>query len=441
MASINVRKESGLLYLDFRFRGMRCREQSLLPDTPANRKRLEALGEKVQRAINDGTFSYPLFFPESPRAKVFKAADTAIAMPPAAPTPAGAVQVAPTTPTFEAFSAVWFAEGEPRWRLRYRRMIRDRLDRVLLPQLGQRSLAEITRADVLAFRANLAKRSGRAGAPLSAKTINKWMMLLRAILNEGCDRYGLVSPIRGIRPLKQKRSEIHPFTLSEVETLIQTVRADFRSYLVVRLQTGLRTGEADGLQWDDIDFTQGTITVRRTQSRDGDGDLKTEASFRTIPMFPRVREALQTQRALRAPEATWVFTSARGSPVDAVNFTNRVWYPLLRHLGLKKRPPYQMRHTAATLMLASGENPEWVASILGHTTTEMLFRVYSRFVPNLTRNDGRAFVGLLSGHMHAPPPATSPSTDASALLAHLSPADKAALMAALAGELAARGAS
>lgn len=428
-----------MLYLDFRYRGVRCREQTLLPDTPANRKRLEALGEKVQRAINDGTFSYALFFPDSPRAKAFKVADTAIAMSPAAPTPDSAVQVAPTTPTFEAFSAVWFAEGEPRWRLRYRRMIRDRLDRVLLPQLGQRPLAEITRADVLAFRANLAKRSGRAGAPLSAKTINKWMMLLRAILNEGCDRYGLVSPIRGIRPLKQKRSEIHPFTLAEVETLIQTVRADFRPYLVVRIQTGLRTGEADGLQWEDIDFTQGTITVRRTQSRDGDGDLKTEASFRTIPMFPRVREALQTQRALSTPDATWVFTSARGKPVDAVNFTNRVWYPLLRHLGLKRRPPYQMRHTAATLMLASGENPEWVASILGHTTTEMLFRVYSRFVPNLTRNDGRAFVGLLSGHMHAPPPATSSSTDASALLAHLSPADKAALMAVLAGELAAQG--
>lgn len=436
MASINVRKESGQLYLDFRYRGVRCREQTLLPDTPANRKRLETLADKVQRAINEGTFSYPLFFPDSPRAKAFGNAETAIAMPSAAS--AGEQPVA-SSPTFEAFSAVWFSEGEPRWRLRYQRMIRDRLDRVLLPRFGQRPLAEITRADVLAFRADLAKRPGRGGALLSAKTINKWMLLLGAILNEGCDRHGLTSPSRGIKPLKQKRTEIHPFTLTEVEALIQTVRADFRPYLVLRLQTGLRTGEADGLQWEDIDFSQGTITVRRTQSRDGDGDLKTEASFRTIPMFPRVREALQTQQALRAPDATWVFTSARGNPVDAVNFTNRVWYPLLRHLGLKRRPPYQMRHTAATLMLASGENPEWVASILGHTTTEMLFRVYSRFVPNLTRNDGRAFVGLLSGHMNAPSRTTQPNADASALLSQLSPADKAKLMAALAGELASQG--
>jgi integrase len=55
-----------------------------------------------------------------------------------------------------------------------------------------------------------------------------------------------------------------------------------------------------------------------------------------------------------------------------------------------------MRHTAATLWLASGEAPEWIARQLGHTTTEMLFRVYSRYVPNLTRNDGSAMDRLLT---------------------------------------------
>ena len=55
-----------------------------------------------------------------------------------------------------------------------------------------------------------------------------------------------------------------------------------------------------------------------------------------------------------------------------------------------------MRHTAATLWLASGEAPEWIARQLGHTSTEMLFRVYSRFVPNLTRQDGSAIDRLLA---------------------------------------------
>ena len=54
-------------------------------------------------------------------------------------------------------------------------------------------------------------------------------------------------------------------------------------------------------------------------------------------------------------------------------------------LGLKPRRAYQTRHTAATLWLSAGENPEWIARQLGHSTTEMLFRVYSRYIPNVTR--------------------------------------------------------
>lgn len=75
--------------------------------------------------------------------------------------------------------------------------------------------------------------------------------------------------------------------------------------------------------------------------------------------------------------------------------TKRVWYPLLSYLGLTKRRPYQTRHTAATLLLASGENPEWVARLLGHSSTEMLFNVYSRYIPNATRQDGSAFDRLI----------------------------------------------
>jgi integrase len=63
---------------------------------------------------------------------------------------------------------------------------------------------------------------------------------------------------------------------------------------------------------------------------------------------------------------------------------------------LKRRNPYQTRHTAATLWLASGESPEWIARQMGHSNTKMLFTVYSRYVPNLTRQDGSAFERLLA---------------------------------------------
>ena len=58
-------------------------------------------------------------------------------------------------------------------------------------------------------------------------------------------------------------------------------------------------------------------------------------------------------------------------------------------------------------MLASGENPEWIARIMGHANTQMLFTVYSRFVPNLTRSDGLAITGLINSRDEPPVPAST----------------------------------
>ncbi len=397
MASVFCRKDTGLLLLDFRWQGQRCREHTLLPNTPANRARLESLAKRIERAIQQGTFRYADFFPNSRRAHTEPAISEA-AMPSGIATPVA------SSPMFSEFAETWFAECVPRWRKRHRECMRDRLDKIFCPFFGTKRLAEITRADLLAFRAEIAKRRGRGGRSLSGRSINKQMQQLNAILNEGCDRYGLRSPVRGIKPLKQKRFDVQPFSLDEVERLIDTVRSDYKPYLTVRCLTGLRTGEADGLQWQDVDFNRGVIKVERAHSRDGDEQLKTESSRREIPMVPPVRAALIEQRSRAVEGCAWVFHTMHGKPIDAVNFTNRVWYPLLRHLGMTLRPPYHMRHTAATLMLASGENAEWVARVLGHATTEMLFRVYSRFVPNLTRQDGRAFAGLINSYSAEPKP-------------------------------------
>ena len=69
---------------------------------------------------------------------------------------------------------------------------------------------------------------------------------------------------------------------------------------------------------------------------------------------------------------------------------------MLEDLEIPYRRPYDTRHTAATLMLAAGESPEWIARQLGHANTKMLFSVYSSFVPNLTRNDGSAMDRLIT---------------------------------------------
>lgn len=250
---------------------------------------------------------------------------------------------------------------------------------------------------MLAFRAELSKTVTARGKPLSNTRINKIMGFGRQILNEAADRYEFRRSFQGIKPLKQKKPDIHPFTLDEVNRILQTVRLDYRNYLAVRFWTGLRTGEANALRWDRIDFDNNVILVRDTLMRGQlQGGTKTYESSRDVPMLQPVRDALLDQRR-RVPEGVeWVFCTRRGSPIDNQNFTKRVWAPLLEELGLKYRRPYQTRHTAATLMLGAGEAPEWIARVLGHTTTEMLFRVYSRYVPNLTRQDGSAMARLLA---------------------------------------------
>jgi integrase len=85
------------------------------------------------------------------------------------------------------------------------------------------------------------------------------------------------------------------------------------------------------------------------------------------------------------------FSIKRGGPSTSPP-CGGVWYPGLRRAGLRRRTMYQTRHTYATLMLATGENPEWIAKQLGHTSIQMLFQRYAKFVPNVTHRDGTAFL-------------------------------------------------
>jgi integrase len=165
----------------------------------------------------------------------------------------------------------------------------------------------------------------------------------------------------------------------------------------------MRSGEAHGLKWRYVDFERRQILVRESFTHGEQDGIKTDGSMREISMSQQVYNALKAQEKLTRHLGDYVFCSRNGLPIDLHNFVARIWNPLLDHLRLERRRPYQMRHTAATLWLAAGENPEWIARQLGHATTEMLFRVYSRFVPNLTRRDGSAFERMLASGPHDPP--------------------------------------
>ncbi len=410
MASIRKRSDTGLLFIDFYYQGVRCREQTALPDNAANRRKIQKLIDKIEADISLGSFDYRRYFPNSRNAEKSDAAALAagvagLAQPagarPASTAPSSQGPIPPTvpaTPPLRDFADTWFAEKEVEWRRSHRRGIRDILDRKLFPRFGEMEVGRITKAQILAFRAELAKVQARGkDKPLSRPRINKILNPLRQILNEAADRFDFRTPFQGIKQLRVPRIDVDPFSLDEVKTILDRVRPDFRNYFTLRFFTGMRTGEADGLKWKYVDFERRLILVRETVVAGREEYTKTDGSQRDIQMSQIVFDALKSQEKATRNVSAFVFCTGAGTPLAHKNVTCRVWYPLLRHLGFKSRRPYQCRHTAATLWLACGESPEWIARQLGHTTTEMLFRVYSRFVPNLTRRDGSAFERLITG--------------------------------------------
>ncbi len=169
--------------------------------------------------------------------------------------------------------------------------------------------------------------------------------------------------------------------------------------MLVLHYTGMRTAEIDGLKWKFVDFERRQILIRETVVDGHDDTTKTPESVRAIEMSSLVYKALREQHTVTGGLSKYVFCTRNGSPLQHRNVTKRVWTPTLRRLGMNLRRPYQTRHTAATLWLAAGENPEWIARQMGHVNTRMLFTVYSRFVPNITRNDGSAIERLLESRI------------------------------------------
>ncbi|MCF9046574.1 Arm DNA-binding domain-containing protein [Acinetobacter nectaris] len=380
-----IRERSGKLIADFRYMGIRCRETTNLEDSTYNRRILKKRLEQLEAEITLGTFDYEKYFPKSKRIEEFKEKKHQ------------QISVQTNVPLFKDFCELWFKQKQIEWRTSYQQKVLIVMRNYLIPAFGNQVTSKIKKSDLLNFRASLGKVThGKAQTSLKASRINQIMTPLRMILNDAAERYSFDSPYKNINNLKENRIEVTPFSLEEVFSILKVVRKDFKPYYTIRFFTGLRTSEIDGLQWKNVDLERREIHIREALVNGVLGETKTYGSNRTINMSDRVYDAFLQQKDLSKSRSAFVFCNRKGDPLDYRLVNKRVWHPLLRHLGLKPRRAYQTRHTAATLWLSAGENPEWIAQQLGHSTTEMLFRVYSRYIPNVTRRDGSAFEDMLN---------------------------------------------
>ena len=400
---------SDQLFFDFYYRNTRCREYTTLSDTPANRKMMDRVMKKIDQEIHAGTFSYRHYFPNSKRASLFES-PIIIASPTHEEIVAGATVAARSmrassqqatveiggTPLFSRFADQWYTEREVDWKRSTRLKVADILNKHLSPQFKGRRVSDISKADLLAFRTHLAKDS-REGQGLSPARTNGILNILRQILAEAADRFDFTTPYRGIKPLRVPKTSVDPFSLSEVKQILAALPEAYRPYFTTAFFTAMRTSELLGLTWANVDFERAQLVVNEAWVCGELDSTKTNGSERTIELSAPVLAALHQQQAMTAElDSKFVFCTRNGLPLSRHNLGNRIWHPTLKALGLKARRPYQTRHTAATLWLASGEAPEWICRQMGHTSTRMLFTVYSRYVPNLTRRDGSAMERLLA---------------------------------------------
>jgi len=413
----NVRAgDRGTLFFDFYFRKIRCREYTLLHDTAANRRLVASTCKQIEREIAAGTFSYRKYFPNSKRADLFEPMGIVIA--PLSPeelaragseallamTSTAAPAVAPmgSSPLFGEYAHRWYDEREIGWKRSNRLKVTDIVDKHLIPRFKGRRVGDISKEDILAFRNHLAK-DYRQGQGLSHARINGILNVLRQILEEAADRFKFSTPYRGIKPLRVPKTRVDPFSIDEVRQILDKVPSAQEPFYTVAFFTGMRTSELLGLKWDWVDFDRSQILIRETWVCGELDTPKTDGSERSIEVSSPVLAALQRQKVLTASIGSdFVFCASNGAPLSRHNLANRIWRPTLKALGLRHRRPYQTRHTAATLWLASGEAPEWIAKQMGHSSTKMLFTVYSRFVPNLTRKDGSMFELLIAGRFGDP---------------------------------------
>lgn len=280
----------------------------------------------------------------------------------------------------------------------------------LVPSLGRIPLARLTAADVeralAAFLATgrpdrPAKRTrGRQNAAgISAQTVRHIRTTLRRALADAV-RAGLAgrnAAADAAPPYLEPRPITYLSTRDLGRLLDGTAEDEFGPIYALAATTGLRLGELLGLSWSDVD-TDGRLTVRRSLARAHGGGWalaapKSARSRRTIPLPARARQAIETARtrqrfARNAAGDAWqdrdglVFTDTVGRPLQPER-VSREFGKARGRVGVPRVRFHDLRHSAATTLLAAGVPLAVISEWLGHSGIAITASAYAAIVPEL----------------------------------------------------------
>ena len=256
-----------------------------------------------------------------------------------------------------------------------------RLQRHVLPRLGERRLDEIDVDDILALISDLRKQ-GYSGTTIVA-TLTPLSRLFNHAVRRGLIEVNPVSKLdRSERPRvsRQERPVLNP---EEIGRLLEAAAPRFRALLATAILSGLRQGELLGLHWRDVDFNNELIRVRTALDRKRrDVPPKTQRAVRDVILMPALADALRqhkTKTRFSQPD-DYVFTTRTGTPHHAAHIGRRALKPALEQAGLQHVRWHDLRHTFASLLIAGGANITFVSRQLGHTSSQITLGVYAHLL-------------------------------------------------------------
>ncbi len=291
--------------------------------------------------------------------------------------------------TVGAFLDEWMAGLDLRVRPSTALRYRDLLGRHAIPAIGSVRLSQLTPQRVDALLAE------RQQAGLSARSVWHLRAVLRAALADALRTGQVTRNAAGLArpPRKAEPYRVEPMSPDQAGAILDAVAGtELEAPVSVALWTGLRQGELLGLRWSDIDLDRGRLTVTATLQRRG-GEwfvegTKTDRSRRTIHLpepgvaaLAALRQRQREQRLRAGPawetrHGDLVFTDAIGQPLNGSTLTHK-FRTALDRAGLRSVRFHDLRHAAATLMLASGTDLKVVTEVLGHSTIATTANVYA----------------------------------------------------------------
>jgi len=201
-------------------------------------------------------------------------------------------------------------------------------------------------------------------------------------------------------PHSEHKEMLYWDTLEMNAFLLSQVNSPYYPLFYTALFTGMRRSELLGLQWDDVDFKGGSVSIRRSahySKKSGcySSDVKSKSSKRTIALTPSNVIVLSSFRESSKRKAgTDLIFSHNGKPFIP-SFASRLWRIACEKSGVKVIRLHDARHTHATLLFKQGVPAKIVQERLGHSSIVMTMNLYSHVIPGMQKDAALKFDELL----------------------------------------------